>query len=295
MVNKHLGRGFDSLLNNTSQQSRQSKKLIMTVEVPIARVTPNPWQPRRVFNEDSILELAESIQNNGVISPIIVRRQGDQYVLIAGERRLRAAGIAGLQRIPAIIKDVTDQEMIEISLIENIQREDLNPLDKAQAYKDLMQRFSYTQEQVAERLGQKRPSIANLIRLLNLPEKVQSALRNGSISMGHARAILAVDNEVIQENICEMVVRENLSVREVEKLASHEPTSIEDQPDPNFIEKPKASKEVDPQITEVEEYLRKFFGTRVLIKHKKSKGQIMIDYYDIADLNRILSLLDEKE
>ncbi|MFA4986802.1 MAG: ParB/RepB/Spo0J family partition protein, partial [Candidatus Brocadiia bacterium] len=170
MGERHLGRGFDSLLNNNAPATL--KRPFLTVEIPLDRISTNPLQPRRTFDEETLKELAASIASTGMLTPVIVKRTGDRYMLIAGERRLRAAQIAGLTRIPAVVKDVDDREMLEISLIENIQREDLNPLEKAQAYKELMDKFSLTQEQVAERLGQNRASVANTLRILNLPEAV---------------------------------------------------------------------------------------------------------------------------
>ncbi|GAB4156976.1 MAG: ParB/RepB/Spo0J family partition protein [Planctomycetota bacterium] len=297
MEDRRLGKGFEDLAYNTANQSKAPKKLMMTVEIPIGRISPNPWQPRKTFSEESLKELAESIRISGIISPIIVRRDGDYYVLIAGERRLRAAQLAGLQRIPAIIREVTEQEMLELSLIENVQREDLNPLEKALACRELMNRYGLTQEQVADRLGQKRPTIANLLRLLNLPPSVQAALRDGVLSMGHARAILAADSPEKQELLLQRTIEEGLSVRDIEKLASKsvEPGPEEMEPENEPTAPRRSEPEVNPHIAEVEDYLRRFFGTRVVLKHKRNgKGSIVIEYYNVADLNRMLSLLEDK-
>ncbi|RKY16818.1 MAG: hypothetical protein DRP90_07455 [Planctomycetota bacterium] len=285
MVHKRLGRGFDSLVNNTANQSVRSRRLSLTIEIPLDRIRPNPYQPRRSFDEESVRELADSIKQDGVLSPVMVRREGDHYVLVAGERRLRAAKMAGLERIPAIVRDVDDREMLELSIIENIQREDLNPLDKALAYRELMDRFSLTQEQVAERIGQKRATVANFLRLLNLPDPVKEALREGRISMGHARAILACEEPERQVELCNRTIAAGLSVREVERLAARPAAAPRER-------RRKAAP--DPQIAEVEDYLRRFFGTRVTVNHRGKRGKIVIEYFSVADLNRILSLLEDK-
>jgi ParB family transcriptional regulator, chromosome partitioning protein len=292
MGEKHLGRGFDSLLNNNNAPATV-RRPFLTVEIPIDRIAPNPLQPRRIFDDETIRELADSISRSGILTPVLVRRSGDKYLLIAGERRLRAAQMAGLQRIPAIVRDADDMETLELSLIENIQREDLNPLDKASAYYDLMTKFNLTQDQVAEKLGQNRASVANYLRLMNLPESVQDAVKSGKISFGHAKAILACDDPERQTQLCIIAVESGMSVRELEKLAT------EELPQENASGQPKRRRrregDPDPAIAEVEDYLRRFFGTRVLVKNSKSKGRIVIEYFSIADLNRILTLLEEKK
>ncbi|MDZ7815151.1 MAG: ParB/RepB/Spo0J family partition protein [Planctomycetota bacterium] len=285
MVNRHLGRDFDSLLENTSKQKEPSRSLNMSVEIPVERIEPNPWQPRKEFDEEKLAELATSIKNSGVISPIVVRREGDRYVLVAGERRLKAAKIAEIKRIPAIVRNVDDREMVEIALVENIQREDLNPMDKALAYHNLMTRFDYTQEQVSERLGQKRSTVANFLRLLKLPGEVQQSVREGSITMGHARALLSIEDMAQQLRVAERIQKDDLTVREVERIVSKAHVKGTDRPK-------KVEAEPDPHIADVEERLRQYFGTRVVVRHGKKKGKIVIDYYDTADLNRILDLLE---
>ena len=289
MAKRHLGRGFESLMNGETKGEKGSRKLALTIEIPLDRIVSNPWQPRNRFDEEKLKELSASISQTGVLSPILVRREGDKYVLIAGERRLKASKMAGLQRIPAIVRDVTDVEMLELSLIENIQRSDLNPLDKAKGYYELMKKFHLTQEQVAEKIGVPRSTVANHLRLLNLHGYVQAALLSGDLTMGHARAIGACEIPNEQLRLCKLAVSQRLSVREVEALAAE---VIEDAP---RRRRTKARREeVDPAIVDIEAFLRRYFGTKVTVKHKGSKGKIVIDYFSTSDLNRIIALLESE-
>ena len=254
--------------------------------VRLTRVVPGRNQPRKVFDEDQISELADSIREHGIITPLLVRKKGDYYELIAGERRWRAAKLAGLKEVPVILKDLSEQETMEIALIDNLQREDLNAIEEARAYQSLSDEFGLKQEEIAKRVSKSRTAVTNALRLLKLDEGVQTLLIEGRISMGHARALLALEDPALQRVTAERVAETQISVRETEKL-------VKKLLNPG---KPRERAAVDPQIAAVfadlGEQLRKAVGTRVSIQPLRGKkGRIEIEYYSNEDLERIIDKL----
>lgn len=298
---KGLGKGLGALLGGdlteeTKKEEPQEKIVVETkiVEVPkevylkISMIEPNQEQPRKEFNQEQLEELAESIRNYGVLQPIMVQKKGDLYEIIAGERRWRAAKMAGLKEVPVIIRDFDRQKKMEISLIENVQRSDLNPIEEAMAYRQLIEEFGLKQEEIAERVSKNRATIANSLRLLKLDPRVQELLTQGVISNGHARALLAIEDLEQQYGAAELIVKNGLSVREVEKLVKSllkpakekEPTKKEER-DLSFI------------FQDLEERMKSIMGTKVMIHRKdKSKGRIEIEYYSEAELERIVELIE---
>ncbi|MDA0748748.1 MAG: ParB/RepB/Spo0J family partition protein [bacterium] len=274
----------DSPSEDTSNSSEQPG--LRVIEIAIDDIEPNPHQPRTEFDLDAVNELADSIREKGIIQPLTVRRFGSGYQLIAGERRLRAAGQAGLESVPCIVHQInTDQGMMEISLIENIQREDLNPIEEARAYRALMEECYLTQEEVAQKVGKERSTVANTLRLLNLSVDVRDALQADQISMGHARALLALEDDRAQAALCRKIIHDGLSVRTVEALVK---AYKEDQTSNGGKPKPRPK---DPQILSLEEDLQHRFGTSVSISRKGKKGKIEIEFYTDDDLERLLDLL----
>lgn len=288
-----LGKGVDGLISENKRRVAaapvQKKKVEEKVEkveqmVKITKVEPNREQPRRHFEEDALLELADSIKQFGILQPLLVQKKDDYYEIIAGERRWRAAKLAGLKEVPVIVKEYTEQEIVEIALIENIQRENLNPIEEALAYKRLLEEFSLKQDEVAERVSKTRSAISNTIRLLNLCEKVQQMVINDEISAGHARALLSVEDENEQCMLAERISTEKLSVRDVEKIV-------------NSMKKPKkvAPKKdlLQPYIyTDLEDKMRTIMGTKVRINQgAKGKGKIEIEYYSQDELEHIFDLI----
>ena len=251
------------------------------VEIPIAEIRKNPYQPRKEFDEKSLRELADSIKLHGIFTPLLVRQSVQGYELIAGERRLRAAKLAGLQRVPAIAVDFTDEDMMEISLLENIQRENLNPIEEAAAYEALIRRLGYTQEKLAERVGKSREYCANMLRLLKLPQPVQEMVTNRKLTMGHVRPLLALEDEDDIFDAAEKIHKEKMSVREVERY-------VKELTGDKKKQKP-ASKlsDKDPLIRDLEARMSRKLGTQVTVNGKN----INIRYSDTADLNRILDLI----
>jgi ParB family chromosome partitioning protein len=232
------------------------------------------------FDEDALEELSESIRRDGMQEPVIVRKSGGEYELVSGERRVRAAVMADIETVPAICRDVSDADMLKLGLIENIQREDLNPIELARAYKQLIEEFDWTQEELADQVGKKRVTVTNTLRLLNLPEVVQARVADGSLAMGHARALLAIESPEKQISACRKIVNQGLSVRQVEKLASRETATP----------KPKSGK--DPNLSAVEDELRRKLGTKVALKPSgNTKGKIEIEYFNLDELDRLLELI----
>ena len=291
-----LGKGLDSLIPNKQSSSKIEQKkekeekqtIVKTVvkkeevKLKITEVEPNREQPRKKFDEDGLIELADSIRQYGVLQPLLVQKRDGYYEIIAGERRWRAAKMAGLKEIPVIIKDFTDQEIVEISLIENIQRENLNPIEEALAFKRLLNEFHLKQDEVAERVSKSRTAVTNSIRLLKLDERVQQMLIDDMISTGHARALLAVEDNELQYKLAQRVFDEKLSVRDIEKLMK------------SFSKEEKKKKEENKNqfiYQDLEEKMKALLGTKVSINHKaNNQGKIVIDYYSNEELERILYL-----
>ena len=290
---KALGKGLGALIPGLDEETAATAPSYdaipgsgrRVVEIELSDIEPNPHQPRLAFNDRTVDELARSIREKGIIQPLTVRRFGDGYQLIAGERRLRAARSAGLQTAPALVLDVgTDQEMMEISLIENIQREDLNPLEEGRAYRALVDQCQLTQEEVAQKVGKDRSTVANVLRLLALPTEVQDALQAGGISAGHARALLGLEDARLQAALCRRIISQGLSVRRVESLvrAYRDGRTGRAGPEP---------RPTDPQVQAVEEDLQRHLGTGVSINRRGKKGKIEIEFYSDDDLERLLDLL----
>lgn len=281
---KKLGKGLseifgddiDSFLDDISKGNSNygSNKS----SIPIKDIRPNPYQPRKEFDEEGLRELAESIKTNGVFQPILIRKSLSGYELVAGERRLRASKLAGKKDIPAIIVDFDDKQMMEISLLENIQRKDLTPIEEATAYAQLIKKLNYTQEELGRRIGKSRANVANMLRLLNLPEEVKKYVSNGKLSYGHARALLAIDDEDKMIEIAKRTIREGLSVRELEELSQEKKKP----------QKKTTVKKINPFVEDVKDRLQKKFGTKVDIQNNK----LTIHYTNTRDLNRILEIMN---
>lgn len=282
---KGLGKGLSALIKEVEEDSLSIDPKNI-VEMDINTIEPNKSQPRKHFDEISLNELAESIRTYGIIQPIIVKKQNDYYQIIAGERRWRAGRIAGLSKVPVIIKEYSKQEVLEIALIENIQREDLNPMEEAESYKMLIDEFKLSQEQISEKVGRSRSAVANSMRLLNLDKRVQNFVVENKITNGHARALLAIEDASMQFEAAEKVIEEQLSVRQVEALVK---TLLEEKPEK--IEKETVNKQVDLAYKSIEREFSQIFGTKVQIVNGKKKGKIEIEYYSDEDLDRLLSMV----
>lgn len=277
---KGLGKGINALFPEIEKTSKDS---IQEVEVTSCR--PNPYQPRKNFQADSIEELKDSIKEYGVIQPIIVRKSIKGYEIVVGERRYRAAKEAGLKTIPAIVRDLSDERMMEVALLENLQRENLTPIEEAQAYANLIEKLNITQSVLSERLGKSRSHIANMIRLLSLPEEVIAYVNSGELSMGHGRALLSLKDKEVMSPLINKIRKEQLNVRQVEKLIT--------EMNEKQIKKKKKKPKKDIFIQERENVLRDTLGTPVHIHRGKRKGKIEIEFYNEDDLNRILEYLEK--
>ena len=291
-----LGKGLDALIpagNKKAPVKKETEPVIIEKIVEkkgvetlkITEVEPNREQPRKNFNEDALLELSDSIKQYGVIQPLIVQKKGDHYEIIAGERRWRAAKMAGIKEIPVIIKDYSDQQVMEISLIENIQREDLNPIEEAMAYKNLMEEFHLKQDEIAEKVSKSRTAVTNSMRLLKLDKRVQQMMIDDMISAGHARTLITIEDPDVQYNIATQIFDEKLSVRETEKMVK-------------LLQKPEVKKEKAEKVNsfiykDIEEKIKAILGTKVTVDHRSNnKGRISIEYYSNDELERILFLLE---
>lgn len=285
MTRKALGRGLGALLSAEGTATASEE----TNEVAIELIDPSPLQPRSVFDNGKLDELAKSIRTNGVVQPVLLRRKGSRFELIAGERRWRAAEVAGLIKIPAVIRNVSDDKVLEIALIENIQREDLNPIEEARAYKKLIETLGLTQEMVGERVGRDRSYVTNYLRLLKLPEDLQELLQSGRISTGHARTLLGVDQPDLQRRIARRVIEQGLSVRATEQLVKVAVDKI----GALAPKSPARHQAVDPNIKAAETKLRRYFGTKVRIVQlsNSESGKIELEFYNQVDLNRLYNLL----
>ncbi|MBO4920095.1 MAG: ParB/RepB/Spo0J family partition protein [Erysipelotrichaceae bacterium] len=273
-----FGSDIDSFLDDISNNSTEYKGTSKS-ELNISEIRPNPYQPRKEFDEAGLNELADSIRMNGVFQPILVRQSLSGYELVAGERRLRASKLAGKKTIPAIIVDFNDQQMMEISLLENIQRKDLTPIEEASAYDQLIRKLNYTQDELAKRIGKSRTNVTNMLRLLNLPDEIKKMVNEGKLSYGHARTLLSLESEEKMIALAEKTIKEGLSVRQLEDLCKKKDTKkpAKDKPE-----------ETDPFMEDVRNRLQRKYGTKVEIKNKC----ISIRYNDIDDLNRILEIMN---
>ncbi len=277
-----LGKGLASLIPAAGEKiaPRPSEAYF---ECPVDDILPSREQPRKLFNKESLEELAASIQEQGIIQPLIVRRvEGGKYELIAGERRLKAAKLAGLQRVPVVVNQAVPERVFELALIENIQREDLNPIEEALAYRELQEKSGLTHEEIATRVGKDRTSVSNSLRLLGLPEEIRGDVIEGRISMGHARALLALEDDAEKIRLKKRILQEGLSVREVETQIRGVRTGIKVQHRTQAIS-------LDPQTKFIEQEMMKILGTKVKIKARGTKGQVVIDYYNPEDLDRIFN------
>jgi ParB family chromosome partitioning protein len=286
MTRKALGRGLGALLSaeGTATATEDSD------EVAIDLIDPSSLQPRSVFDDTKLAELAKSIQANGVVQPLLLRRKGARFELIAGERRWRAAQLAGLTKVPAVLRNVSDDKVLELALIENIQREDLNPIEEARAYKKLIDTLGLTQEIVAERVGRDRSYITNYLRLLRLPEDLQELLQVGRLSTGHARTLLGVDHVDIQRRIARKIIEQDLSVRATEHLVR-----LAAEPRTNARRAANREQQGDANVRAAENKLRRHFGTRVRIVQGKgaAAGRIELEFYNQGDLDRLFGMLTQ--
>lgn len=284
---KSLGRGLESLIPKTGAPLSKS-----VLNINLDQIIPNPRQPRNAFSENSLLELVESVQQHGVLQPIIVRRRGDVYEIIAGERRWRAAQKAGLRSIPGLIKEVNDEQSLESSIIENVQRENLNPLDEAEGYENLMTEFNLTQDQVAQKVGKNRSTVANILRLLGLPTEVKESIRKAKISAGHARALLALARPNWVLPVWKEIMEKKLNVRDTELMVLRKNKNVSRE---TFkVSGPKKTT-LSNLFFELEEKLTQALGTKVSIKGQRNRGKIIISYYSQEDLERISSLMAKKK
>jgi ParB family transcriptional regulator, chromosome partitioning protein len=285
MSKKTLGKGIDALLGESERTGSSVN------ELPLSALTPNPEQPRREFDEASLKELADSIREKGILQPILAERSGDgAYIIVAGERRVRAARMAGLQKIPVVVREFTQQEKLEIALIENVQREDLTPVEEARAYRRLMELANLSQEQVALKVGKERSTIANSLRLLKLPDEALEALGKGSITAGHARALLMLTNPADQHILLRRIVDGGISVREAEAIAGALNKGKKGTARPGRSVEIGATRR-EPEIREVEQRLIEKLGTKVELRGTVKKGRIEISYFSSEDLERLLDLL----
>lgn len=298
-MKKGLGRGLGSLFGDyenydepkdnlfETQQNIEDKKETVNVkdgvlEIEIGIIDRNENQPRKIFDEKALKELSQSIKQHGIIQPLILQKKGNRYQIIAGERRFRAARLLGLKTVPAIIKEYSEEQLSEVAIIENLQREDLNPIESAKAIQDLINRFQLTQEEVADKIGKSRSAVTNTLRLLTLPEEIIKLINDGKLSAGHARTLLAVENTKQMMELAELVVTKKLSVRELEILVKN-------------INKPSKSTKISEQSLELRDFannLKRIFSTKVSILGNDKKGRIYIDYYSTEDLQRIYDIIN---
>ena len=273
-----LGKGLGALIPDEINEDNEGKLMIS-----LNKIKSNIDQPRKSSDNEKIAELAESIKNHGIIQPLILKENDGGYIIVAGERRWRAAKMVGLKEVPAIVMDLTEKQVLEISLIENIQRQDLNPIEEALAYKKLLSDFDLTQEELSQRIGKSRTAITNTIRLINLDSRVQQYVIDGIISEGHGRALLSLEDGDLQYIYSQKVIDEKLSVRELEKLIRN--ISLKS-------ERSEKKEELNPYYKDVRDRLQNYFGTKVNLSSKKNKGKIEIEYYSEEDLERILDIIN---
>ncbi|MEH7347607.1 ParB/RepB/Spo0J family partition protein [Gottfriedia acidiceleris] len=275
---KGLGKGIGAFFQDINQQEE------LVQEIDLKELRPNPYQPRKVFDETAMLELTQSVIEHGILQPIIARKSIKGFQIVAGERRYRAAKNAGLNTVPVIVRDLTEEQMMELAVLENLQRDDLNPLEEAEAYQTLIEQLHLTQEQLAKKLGKSRPHIANYLRILTLPNSVQKMVEEGALSMGHGRALLGLKRKGLIEGTALKVIEKNLSVREVETLVNDLNENVS-------RETSKKNPTKNIFFSEYEDLLQEKFGTSVKIKSAKDKGKIEIQFFNKEDLERILSII----
>lgn len=286
MEPRGLGKGLGALIPGAEKAEKAGG-----VEIELDRISMNPYQPRETVDEDKLQELVSSVRVHGILQPIVVRsKAGGNYELVAGERRYRAATAAGLTTIPAVVRELTDEQSLQVALIENLQREDINPVEAAIAYKRLGDEFGLSQEDMAFGLGKSRSAIANTLRLLNLPEEIKSHVRAGRLSEGHARAILSLGEENDQKELARRILDAGLSVREAEFLARNWSSAQSRSGQPNVSRETSPAAQ-DPNIPAIEATLREIYGTKVRLLVNKDRGRIEIEFYSEDDLERILNLL----
>lgn len=283
-----LGKGLDALIPVNDkfikeESLAEQKNVILDLDIEI--IETNPRQPRKFFDESKLIELSESLKEHGIIQPLIVKKAGDKYSIIAGERRYRAAKLAGFKKVPAIAMDISDAKLLQISLIENIQRQDLNPIEQASAYEQLLNEYNLTQEELSAKIGKSRSSISNSLRLLNLDERVKDFIIQGVISEGHGKVLLPLELEQ-QYEVAQRIIDDSLSVREAEKLIKlYINGEIKEK-------KIKEEKKINPYYKDIRDRLQDYFGTKVNINSNKNKGKIEIEYYSEEDLQRILDIIN---
>lgn len=277
-MSKALGRGLNALFTHLDEEE-------VLNEVEITELRPNPYQPRKHFDDEALTELMESIKQHGIVQPIVVRKSIRGYEIAAGERRFRAAKLAGLERVPVVTRNFNDDEMMEIALIENLQREDLNPMEVATAYQKLMTHFTITQEELAEKVGKSRPHITNFLRLLQLPQEIQDHVSRGTLSMGHARALLGVKDRDVQKKLMTKVIKDKASVRQLEEWIQRINQGV--------VKKKVEKTTSTPGIRHYETVLQQVLSTPVKIKHGRKKGRIEIEYYSERELERLMELLNQ--
>lgn len=281
MERRALGKGLGALIPEKAVDSATHREEIIYLQ--FGQIKPNPFQPREDFDQQAIEELAQSIKEKGVIQPLLVRRKGDNYELIAGERRFRAANSLGLKEIPAIVRDVSDQDSLELALIENIQREGLNPIEEAHAYQHLIDKFKVSQEKISEVLGKARVSITNTLRLLKLPHEIQQEMKKGRIGFAHGRALLEIEDANQQRKLAQDIITKGLSVRELENLIKSKR--------PKLIKRSIGQGQREPLVAILEEQLQHALATKVRISKRKKRGHINIEFYSEEDLQRIVNVV----
>ncbi|BDH63806.1 stage 0 sporulation protein J [Lysinibacillus sp. PLM2] len=279
---KGLGKGISALFPTEPLKNDDSIE-----KISIQKLVANPYQPRKIFDDEAIEELAQSIIEHGIIQPIVVRKKGSKYEIVVGERRYRAAKLANLEEVPAIVKEMSDEQMMEVAILENLQREDLTPIEEAEAYQSLIEKLNFTQEDLAKRLGKSRPHITNHIRLLQLPEEVRNLVNDGSLSMGHGRTLLGLKNKRRIPELANKVIKHSLNVRQLENLIKEYNSEVSRETSK------KVNKDIFVQAKETQ--LREYFGTNVQIRKSKNKGKIEIEFYSEEDLERILEILKVEE
>ena len=281
MEKRGLGKGLSSLIPGANWKEERAAPL----EIALDAISFNPYQPRKSYDDEKLQDLIRSVRVHGILQPVVVRPKAEgTYELVAGERRLRAASEAGLTKIPAVVRELTNEQSLEVALIENLQREDISPIEAARAYRRLAEEFGLSQDDIAFRVGKSRPSVANTLRLLNLPTEIQMSLEKGDITEGHARALLSISDPEAQQRTWRTVVGERLSVREAERISKDGASSTVSRETIPILEK-------DANILDIEDRLRRLFGSKVSIRSRQGRGKIDIEFYSQDDLERILGLL----